>query len=143
MLDPATNEIKLELEIDSGEGMHIKMIKYMARFDASIDSNVVFKTSAVTKGWGRYEFWPSSILSDCKVMIVKAVKMVTCNSKTQQDNRVLNILWTREGFTGDFQLNTNSMARHQSSRQKDGEEVIIFLVQVQYECFLFASYCGC
>lgn len=140
ILDPATNEIKLELEIDSGEGMHIKMIKYLARFDTSTDSNVRFKTSAVTKGWGRYEFWPSSILTECKVMIVKAVKMVTCNSKTQQDNRVLNILWTREGFTGDFQLNTNSMARHQSSRQKDGEEVIIFLIQVLFGHFFSSQY---
>lgn len=117
--------------MDSGEGMHIKMIKYLARFDAWQPNNVVsFKTSATTLGWGRHEFWPSSVLSDCKVLVVKAVKMVTCNTKTQQDNKVLNILWTREGFTGDFQMNTNSMARHQSSRQKDGEEVIIFLIQV-------------
>lgn len=138
ILDPISNEIKLELEVDSGEGMHIKMIKYLARFDAWQPSNpVAFKTSAITLGWGRHEFWPSSILSDCKVLIVKAVKMVTCNTKTQQDTKVLNILWTREGFTGDFQMNTSSMARHQSSRQKDGEEVIIFLIQVRILFLVF------
>lgn len=145
ILDPGSNEIKLELEIDSGEGVHIKMIKYLSRFDATQSSSeIVFKTSATTMGWSRHEFWPSSILSECKVLIVKAVKMVTCNSRTKQDNKVLDILWTREGFTGDFQLNTSSMARHQSSRQKDGEEVIIFLIQVTLSCaFLLMLFVFC
>lgn len=129
-LDPTHNEIKLEVEVNSGEGMHIKLIKYLVRFDTSQVSNeVVFQTHNKTQGWSRYEFWPSSILSECKVLIVKTVKILTCNPKTGQDHKVMDVLWTRAGFTDDFKLNLNSMARYQSVK-KEGEEVIIFLVQV-------------
>jgi TusA-related sulfurtransferase len=51
-----------------------------------------------------------------------------------QDNKVLDVLWTRKGFTDDFKLNLNSLAHNQVLRQKDGEEIIIFCVQVRDFC---------
>lgn len=129
-LDSTHNEIKLEVEINSGEGLHIKLIKYLVRFDTSqLTNEVAFQSHIKTQGWSRYEFWPSSILTDCKVLIVKAVKIETCNPKTGRDHKVLDVLWTRAGFTDDFKLNLNSMARYQSVK-REGEEVIIFLIQV-------------
>jgi hypothetical protein len=129
--DAVSNEIKLEIEVNSGDGVHLKLIKYLCRFDASANSqDVVFTNWRATQGWSKYDFWPSTVFGECKVQIVKAAKILTSNRSTMQDNKILEVLWTRSGFTDDFNVNLSTLAHSQSLCQTAGEEVIIYCTQV-------------
>ena len=123
--------MKLVIEVNSGDGVHVKLVKYLARFDSSqVSHDIPFTTYRMTQGWSKYEFWPSTLLSDCKVQIVKVAKIQASNTKTMVDNKVLNVLWTRQGFADDFKVNLGQLAHNQVLRMKDGEEIIIFCIQV-------------
>ena len=125
------NEIKLELDVNSGDGTHVKLIKYLVRFDSSnLTGDVVFTTASRTMGWKINELWPGSIFTDCKVRVVKALLIKTCNTKTKEDNKVVDVLWTRDDFASDLKVNLHNMARQHASAQVGGEEVITYVLQV-------------
>lgn len=69
-------------------------------------------------------------------MLVKAVLMQTNNVQSKQEHKILDILWTRDGFIDDFKLDISSLARQVSGKNKSGEEVIIFITQVHYYCLV-------
>ena len=69
-------------------------------------------------------------------MLVKAVLIQTNNVQSKQEHKILDILWTRDGFIDDFKLDISSLARQVSGKNKSGEEVIIFITQVHYYCIV-------
>jgi hypothetical protein len=130
------NEIKVELDINSGQGMHVKLVKYLERFDSSVcQGDTALKTCVATMGWGKYDLWPSSALSDCSVQVVKAVRVVSADSKANTGNQIIDVLWTKQSFTDDLNVNLNYIVRHLAARshQRDGgggQTITVFVVQV-------------
>jgi hypothetical protein len=99
------------------------------------------KTCVATMGWGKYDLWPSSALSDCSVQVVKAVRVVSADSKANTNNQIIDVLWTKQSFTDDLNVNLSYIVRHLAARshQRDGgggHTITVFVVQV------LRKYCG-
>eukprot|EP01036_Dinobryon_divergens_P033296 gene33296-43051_t len=80
-LDEEGNGITLNAEIVTVDGYHPKLIRYLERVSGSspgkgmVASTTCKRICDASFGWDLFEFWPSNILSSCKVSIVRAVKV--------------------------------------------------------------------
>lgn len=132
-LDPSNDQVKLTIEITTGDGTHVNMIRYLERFDHQHPhSEISFKHSFMTLGWNLYEFWPSSILGNCKLAIVKVVKVKTLNSISHNESQVLDTLWKSDMFTEDATIDPTAIPRFYGNKNCEGEDVIEFVIKVLY-----------
>lgn len=140
-LNPATGELKLTVEVIGGDGTHMTIINYLKRVAEVGHSNVdtvLFLKSSRTLGWGLYQYWPSSLLSQCSALIVKAVKIRTSSTgegrtSSKEHSRLIEPLWTREAFHNDFHVDYSLIPRYAGGVVKDAEDIVVFIIQVFFE----------
>lgn len=134
-LDAGTDRVTLTIELHTPEGSHLKMIKYLIRFDdkEKID-NVPFKHAINSMGWKLFEFWESSVLSNAQAKIIRAVKIKSQSLQTNTGTKVLETIWNDPDFDHLFQNNEfdwSSIAKSHGNKNSEAEEVVEFIVKVK------------
>ena len=149
-LDLRSDIIKLCIDVTTADGTRMTLVKYLARFDQggqvpvhypensshhhhnhpTIAGNVPFINSSNSMGWKLFEYWPSSILSNARVKIVRAIKIKTQNSLSRESVRVLEVLW--ETSHGAMTVDYRNISRSIGGKSNEGEEVVEFIIQVTH-----------
>lgn len=125
----------MQIELTTGEGTHLKLTKYLTRFDsARPGGDVILSSSLKSMGWGKFEFWPSSVLQDCTITIVKAMTIRMRNEVMNEDINVVDSLWIHNDFKDNFDFQSIS-GQVLTLNQKDGEEFIVYIIQVNIPRF--------
>lgn len=132
-LDVGTGEIRLKVEVSTADGTRFNLIKYLTRFDDSgaipLDNNEpVFTLSKYTMGWSLFDFWPSTMLSNANISIVKVIKVHSQDSKSNA--KILETAWTLSGFQGEAPIDFHAITRSMGGVLNDGEDVYMFVIKV-------------
>lgn len=131
-LDPAKDVVKLNIDITTSEGTVIKLIKFLTRFDNSTSENIRFSLAQRTNGWRLHDYWPSTVISNIAVKIVKAVKIRSLNTATGENTHVLEEIWNcGEAVTEEIEWNT--ISRCFSGKSHENDEFVEFVIKVQLD----------
>lgn len=136
-LDPSNDKIKLQIEITASDGTRLNLIKYLTRFEPTPMSNeAVLKSSVRSQGWRLFEFWPSTMLTDTRVSIVKAVRIKTQGASASEPSRTVEDVWTKPPSTSTDEVDDSAVDMSVVSRQYccqagESDDVVLFVVQVR------------
>lgn len=149
-LDTKSDIIKLCIEVTTADGTRLNLVKYLARFDQpgervpqnypensshhhhqhpTISGNIPFIQSANTMGWKLFEFWPSNLLTNAKIKIVRAIKIKTQNAITKEGVKILEVLWENNS-RNQTEVDYRNISRSLGGKSSEGEEVVEFIIQV-------------
>lgn len=120
----------MKIEITAAEGTRFNLIKYLVRFDQQghhTGTDPIFRLSAFTMGWSLFDIWPSTMLSNASISVVKAVKVKCQDAKNA--GKVLETPWTGPAG-GDAKVDFHSITRCMGAQTHDGEEVFMFVIKV-------------
>lgn len=126
-----TNELNLRLDITTTDGIHLTLMRYFCRYDDAVPTNqIAFNHWKKTLGWSKHDFWPSSVLTECNVLIVKVVKLQMTSYFSKQKPAQVETVWKLEAFHDNFELDIGSIPRTHGYRESDSEEILVYVVQV-------------
>lgn len=135
-LNESGTEIKISISITTAEAVQIRMIKYLTRVgEPPIYPPLQSVKSISTQGWSLFEFWPSTVLSSCRVIIVKAIRVRTQFSQDSKVKKVMDVLWSSKLYAEedkDSKLDPTVVARKYGERTcvSDGDDVTKYVIQV-------------
>eukprot|EP00981_Chlorochromonas_danica_P001390 scaffold296_cov164-Ochromonas_danica.AAC.7 len=132
-LDVGNGEIRLKVEVSTADGTRFNLIKYLTRFDDSGaiplgNNEPVFTLGKYTMGWSFFDFWPSTMLSNATISIVKAIKVHSQDSKSNA--KILETAWTLASFQGEAPIDFYAITRSMGGVLNDGEDVYMFVIKV-------------
>jgi hypothetical protein len=138
-LDPVKDVVKLTINMTTGEGTFIKIIKFLGRFDRSTSENIAFSHSARSNGWRLFDFWPSTVLTPLRIKMVKAVKVKSNGTDASDSIRITNELWRSNEIANFGEIDWSTIPRHFGGKSLEpNEEFVVFIMKVDY-FFLFFS----
>jgi hypothetical protein len=82
-----------------------------------------------------FEFWPSTLIAGCHVMVVKAIKVKSAPPLDGQQRihsltTVLDELWVNPRFAETVALDTSAIAHKFGHSSSEGEEITEFVMKV-------------
>ncbi len=146
--DVNLDQIKLQIEFTTNDGVRFNLIKYLTRFDdaGSPSPNLVnmrFAKASHTNGWKLFEYWPSAILSNASVKIVQAIRVKCQDTQARERTKVLETMWSESPNDSGNEKNIdwNTSPRSFLGKPSEGEDVVQFLIKVSMyfrACYGFA-----
>ena len=96
--------------------------------------NSPFPYGMHTMGWKLFEYWPSAILTNASVSIVQAIRVKCQDANTKERTKVVETVWSETNAENGYEKNIdwNMIGRLFLNKSADGEEVVEFIIKVQY-----------
>eukprot|EP01038_Epipyxis_sp_PR26KG_P005262 gene5262-7311_t len=147
-MDPNGLEMKISVEVTSPEGVRFSLVKYFSKAEsvsaASNNSQLInfeSNNSMKSMGWKIFEFWPSTVLTSCRVRILNAIKVKTIVSKDGLLSKSIEKIWSNNdisepeasGISSSRLDDGLSIAEHygeKTCKVTNGEEVVKFVIEV-------------
>lgn len=139
------DQIKLQIEFTTNDGVRFNLIKYLTRFDdgsAPALVNMRFAKASHTNGWKLFEYWPSAILSNAQVKIVQAIRVKFQDSQARERTKVLETTWSESPNDSGNEKNIewSTSPRSFLGKSTEGEDVVQFLIKVLTSFFSLYFY---
>lgn len=137
-LDVNRRHMKVVVEIVTGDGTTLSLIKYLGRSGDSPPVDVSqFQNVVLTLGWKLFEYWPSTILTSCQAKLVRVIKLQATAVGTSDEKYFTEVMWPSQSSAADAKdMDYSRIAVKFGSRNSLGEEVVLYVFQVNLIMFI-------